>query len=564
MKRTVLFLTLALLIGIFIPSVSASAEPEEGQYIVKLREPEEDSISLMSLTELDEISQSAGLYRASSLEEIEQLGDAVEYYEEDCMATLFGLTNDTYSDRQWNLSFLSADKAWNRGYDGRNVRVAVIDSGVNSMHEDFELTDFERGSNMLDGSHDVSDDLGHGTMVCGVLAATGNNGRGIAGLCDRVTVIPIKCFSDNKQTESSYVISSIYEAVDIYDCDVINLSLGMEKDLRSMRQAIDYACEKGVIVVSAVGNNGSSVLNYPAAYDNVIGVGSVGADGIVSDFSNRNRSVFVTAPGEEIVSPGVKSSRQYRISSGTSDSAPMVTAAAVMFKQLYPNANVEDFKNLLMVTSRDAGPRGYDSAYGYGILNLDAFTKQLAGYVFPDVSGHWAQDSVSLCVGRGYFRGVSERSFMPEQVMNRAMFVTLLSRVSGDDLSGYSSSFTDVAGGSYYAQACAWGAGKGIILGDGSGAFLPDNSVTREQMATFLYRFAKNKGLVAYSPNQRVLSRFGDGGLISSYAIEGMSWAVEQGLMSGRGDNRLYPGDNATRAEVAALIERFAAYAGLK
>lgn len=563
MKKTVLILTLALFIGIFAPAVPAMAEPEGGQYIVKLKEPDGDAVSLMSLPELDEISQSAGLYRAESLEEIERLGDAVEYYEEDCEATLFGLTNDTYSDEQWNLPFLSVGRAWDRGYDGGGVRVAVIDSGVNSMHEDFELTDFERGSNMLNGSHDVSDGLGHGTMVCGVLAATGNNGKGIAGLCDRVTVIPIKCFSDDKTTDSSYVISGIYEAVDIYDCDVINLSLGMVKDLRSLRQAIDHACEKGVIVISAVGNEGNSVLNYPAAYDNVVGVGSVDADGIVSDFSNRNRSVYVTAPGEDIVAPGIRTSRQYRISSGTSDSAPMVTGAAVMFKQLYPNANVEDFKTLLRASVRDAGPRGYDTSYGYGILDLGTFTDELAGYVFPDVSGHWAENSVSLCVGRGYFRGVSERSFMPEQVMNRAMFVTLLSRVSGEDLSGYTSSFTDVPSGSYYAEACAWGAGKGIILGDGSGAFLPENSVTREQMATFLYRFAKEAGMVTYSPNQRVLSRFSDSGQISGYAREGMSWAVEQGLMSGRGGNRLAPGDNATRAEVAAMIERFAAHGGL-
>ena len=352
--------------------------------------------------------------------------------------------------------------------------------------------------------------------------------------------------------------------MDIYNCDVINLSLGMEKDLRSLRQAIDHACEKGVIVISAVGNDGNSAFNYPAAYDNVIGVGSVDTEGVVSDFSNRNRSVFVTAPGEDIVAPGYKTSRQYRISSGTSDSAPMVTGAAVMFKQLYPNANVEDFKALLRASVRDAGARGYDTSYGYGILDLGAFTDELAGYVFPDVSGHWAENSVSLCVGRGYFRGVSSRSFMPEQVMNRAMFVTLLSRVSGEELDGYTASFTDVPSGSYYALACAWGAAKGIILGDGSGAFLPENSVTREQMATFLYRFAKDMGIVVYSPNERVLSRFADSGQINGYAREGMSWAVEQGLMSGRGGNRLAPSDNATRAEVAALIERFASYAGLK
>jgi len=566
MRKTAVILSLALALGMLLPGVPARAENDtyiqkntssETGYIVKLKEPGEDEASLMALSELDEIYSGAKLYHADSLENIELLGGAVEYYEPDCEAELFALTNDPYSNTQWSLEFLGMDKAWNRGYYGRGVRVAVIDSGVFSMHEDFSGTDFDSGVNVINGSHDVSDTNGHGTAVCGILAATSNNGLGVAGLCDKVTVVPIKCFDESKKTKASYVVSALYEAVDVYDCDVINMSLGISNDLQSVREAVDYASSGGAIVVASVGNDGNSLIRYPAAYDNVIGVGAVNSGGEVSDFSNKNSSVFVTAPGENISVLSIRDSRSYASSGGTSDSAPMVSAAAAALKQLCPSADVEDFKNLLKASCTDAGDPGYDNSYGYGILNLDAFTRELAGYVFTDVDNHWAEDSVGLCVGRGYFNGMSERSFAPDQLMNRAMFITLISRLSGEDISGGTVRFSDVPPDSYYAQACAWGADRDIVQGY-DGKFMPENNVTREQMATFLYRFAKYSYLTYGVSSTAVLDSYTDSRSISPYAREAMAWAVEEGLITGRTPVQLSPLENAARAEVAALIERFA------
>lgn len=566
MRKTAVILSLVLALGMIFPGVPAGAENDtyirenvfsEAGYIVKLKEPGGDEASLLALSEMDEIYGDAMLYHADSLENIELLGGAVEYYEPDCTVELHGLTNDPYSNTQWSLEFLGMDKAWNLGYYGEGVRVAVIDSGVFSMHEDFSGADFDSGINVINGSHDVSDTNGHGTAVCGILAATSNNGLGVAGLCDKVTLVPIKCFDDSKQTKASYVVSALYEAVDVYDCDVINMSLGMSADLQSVREALDYVSSCGAIVVASVGNDGSSLIKYPAAYDNVIGVGAVNSGGEVSAFSNRNSSVFVTAPGENISVLSIRDSRSYGSSGGTSDAAPMAAAAAAALKQLCPSANVEDFKNLLKATSTDAGDPGYDSSYGYGILNLDAFTRELAGYVFTDVENHWAEDSIGLCVGRGYFNGMSERSFAPDLTMNRAMFVTLLSRLSGEDISGGTVQFSDVPPDSYYAQACAWGADRGIVEGY-DGKFMPENSVTREQMATFLYRFAKYSYLTYGVSSTAVLDGYTDSRSISQYAREAMAWAVEEGLITGRTSEQLAPLDNASRAEVATLIERFA------
>lgn len=556
MKKTALALILVMMFTIVLPVLPVQAD--SGGYVVKLKETSGEAVSLMALSELQEISREAGLFRAEDLEQVRRLGDAVEYYEPDQKARLFELPNDLYADRQWCLEFLGAPAVWKKGFKAKDVRIGVIDSGVNSMHEDFEGTAFAKGANLLDGSRDVTDNLGHGTMVSGILAAMADNGLGVAGLCDQAVIVPLKCFDTGGETDGSYIVEAIYEAVDVFDCQVINMSLGMKVHMQSMREAVDYAAEKGVIIVSAVGNTGNSDLNYPAAYDNVIGTGSVNCYGEVSDFSQKNKSVFVTAPGEELVGLGHESADDYIISSGTSDAAPIVAAAAAMLKQLDPQANGEDFKRALSVSCTDAGLPGWDPEYGYGILNLEAFVKEITGMTYPDVDGHWAEDQVSFCLGRGLFNGVSQHSYDPEGKMNRAMFVTVLSRLSGEDMSGYENDFTDVPEDSWYAAACAWGAEAKIVMGDGSGGFMPMQEVTREQMAVFLYRFAQRAGLVAGVPGQESLEDYSDSSDISGYALEAMAWAVKEGFLRGRSQDLLVPGGSASRVEVAVIINRFA------
>ena len=397
MKKTAFLLAIILLFSTVALGFTGT-DGGDGGYIVSIAAGDDGQVSLLS-SDLDVISSEAGLYRADSLVDIKKLGDSVIYYEKDCQAQLFANTNDALAGRQWDLDYLGVQSAWDKGYEGAGIRVAVIDSGVNSMHEDFAGTSFEKGLNLLDGSHDVTDKTGHGTFVSGVIAATRNNSVGIAGICDDVTIIPLKCFGDGAKTDASYIIEAIYEAVDTYKCDVINLSLGISQNLASMKAAVDYAASKGIIVVAAVGNEGTRQIFYPAAYDNVIGVGAVGKNGEVCDFSQKNSTVFVTAPGNELCSLGISARDAYMIGGGTSYATPHVVAAAVIMKQNDRTADYLDFQELLKSSSIDRGAVGYDTEYGNGELNIAAFVKALEAYsfkdigdVFPDVKNHWALD----------------------------------------------------------------------------------------------------------------------------------------------------------------------------
>ncbi|MFB0919639.1 MAG: S8 family serine peptidase [Oscillospiraceae bacterium] len=571
MKKLCVILAAVFLLSAFQPcgalesdTYTTNLDSVDG-YIVKLRESKTDAVTLLENTELTEISSDAGLYRASSLSDIKKLGDDVLYYEPDYKVKLDELPNDTYASKQWSIDYLGISSAWDAGYNGQGVKIAVIDSGVNSEHKDFEGTVFESGYNVIDGSNDVKDEYGHGTFVCGILAAARNNGTGIAGFCSQATIIPIKCFKDKPETNASYIISAIYEAVDTYQCDVINLSLGTDIDMTSMRNAVEYAAGKGVIVVAAVGNEGSAKLSYPAAYDCVIGVGSIDQSGVVASFSEKNKSVFVVAPGTKIWSLDFKTNTECLEGNGTSYSTPYVSAAAVMLKQYAPDATINDFKTLLQTSSIDGGVVGYDTSYGYGKLNIKNFIASMEkcdlrdiGTVFPDVAGHWALTSIDYCYINGLFNGVTSSSFEPETVMSRAMFVTVLSRMRGDTISGYTNSFSDVPDGSWYTQPCAWGAANGIASGIGDGNFNPAGSVTREQMAVFLYRYAILYGLTDGSSNAPMtLFSYSDKDKVSPWATAAMAWAVENNLITGRTATSLCPGDSAKRCEVATIITRF-------
>lgn len=564
MKKIGFLLILSLFLTLLTP-IAAAAETDEGAYIVKLKDNGGAAARMMASANLEEISSGAGLFRADGLKNVKALGSAVEYYEPDVMAKLFSLTNDEYSAEQWSLEYTSANVPWDKGYSGNGIRVAVIDSGVNSMHEDFEGANFQKGSNMLDGSHDVTDEHGHGTFVSGLLAAVKDNQIGIAGLCDEVEIIPIKCFGSGDETPFSYIISGIYEAVDVYNCDIINISSGANKNLTSLRQAVDYAVSKGVIIISAVGNDGTTELNYPAAYPNVVGVGAVDMNGKVASFSQKNSSVFVTAPGMRLCGIWHSGDSSYnKNGNGTSFSAPIVAAAAVFLKQYNRTADIKDFQNILISSVKDAGVVGYDTSYGYGILNFGSFATTMEEYsfssiseTFPDVAGHWAESSIEFCVNQGYFKGVTPTSFAPETIMTRGMFVTVLSRVSGEPISGYLNTFTDVPNGSYYAQPCAWGAATKIVDGTGGGTFTPEGKVTREQIAVFLYRYALIYGLCGEVSGTTALNRFTDGGAVSGYARQAVAWAVENGFITGRTNTTIVPGDGAKRAEITAILQRF-------
>ena len=183
-------------------------------------------------------------------------------------------------------------------------------------------------------------------------------------------------------------------------------------------------------------------------------------------------------------------------------------------------------------------------------------TFEQAPLPFPDVAeGDWFYDAVRYAYETGLMDGVGDSLFAPNSETTRAQLVTILYRLAGEPEPGGDSGFSDVAAGIWYTDAVAWAAANGIVNGVSETEFAPGKDITREQLATILFRYAESKG---YDVSTRAdLSAYPDADQIQSYAAESVAWAVAEGLIQGFEDNTLRPAGNATRAQIATILMRF-------
>ena len=179
----------------------------------------------------------------------------------------------------------------------------------------------------------------------------------------------------------------------------------------------------------------------------------------------------------------------------------------------------------------------------------------MEGLPFVDVApGEWYYDAVDFVYRNGLMNGIDSAVFSPNTTTTRGMIVTILYRFDGTAAAG-ASGFTDVPEDQYYTSPVAWAAANGIVTGYGDGRFGPNDTITRQQMAAILYRYAQYRG---YDVTARAnLSGYQDAGQVESYAADAMSWANAEGLISGMDATTLAPGGFATRAQVATILMRF-------
>jgi hypothetical protein len=276
----------------------------------------------------------------------------------------------------------------------RDMIVAVVDSGLDTSHEDiaknilvnekecdggripFRPKDDKDGNGYKgdcmgwnltvggDGDNQVDDDLGHGTHVAGIIAAEIGNGVGISGVAPRIKILPIKVTAqrDAANAMTNRAAKAILYAIKM-KADVINFSLGwpISADAEFLRQSFAEARKAGITIVAAAGNNTSAAPVYPCSYEGVICVGAVTLSGEVANFSNYGGHVDVMAPGEEILSlypkamePDIFSVKGYEIKNGTSQAAPYVSAQAAILKALIPNATPDEIQARLISTTKAA------------------------------------------------------------------------------------------------------------------------------------------------------------------------------------------------------------------
>ena len=188
--------------------------------------------------------------------------------------------------------------------------------------------------------------------------------------------------------------------------------------------------------------------------------------------------------------------------------------------------------------------------------NQDTVSGGKASEVYKDVSADsWYEKPVSFVTEKNLFKGVSETEFAPDAEMTRAMLVTVLFRLENPEVSENDNTFADVDKSEWYADAVAWAAKFGVVSGISETEFAPNSSITREQMAVIIYRYAVLKGY--NTETKSTLSNFSDGGEISEYAVKAIEWANGEEIIMGVSDTSISPKSTATRAQVAAILMRF-------
>ena len=256
----------------------------------------------------------------------------VEFVEPDFIAKAIFTPNDPSFGKQWGMVKIQAPEAWNITQGSSVVKIAILDTGIDQNHEDLAAKivvnkNFTRNPT-------VDDKYGHGTHVAGIAAAITNNGKGVAGVGFNSKLMNVKVLSDTGTGYYSWIANGIIWAAN-NGAKVINLSLGGSSSSDTLKNAVNYAWNKGCVLVAAAGNDNTSAPLYPAYYDNCIAVAATDQNDTKASFSNYGVWVDVAAPGVSIYSTMPNHRNQigilnYGVLSGTSMSTPHVTGMAAL------------------------------------------------------------------------------------------------------------------------------------------------------------------------------------------------------------------------------------------
>lgn len=318
--------------------------------------------------------------------------------------------NDPYYGLQWGLDKINCPGAWKYTTGSDSVVVAVVDSGVDLDHPDLHAQ-LLPGYNMVDivGQSPIpgwnwngrfhtrdanpQDEVGHGTHVAGIIAAMTNNNTGVAGVTWLCKILPVRVLAQIVRTSDGTVsasgISSDIAAGIIWaaghGAHIINLSFGGFQDNFEEEDAVKYAVAKGCLVVAAMGNDGTSIPVFPAAFPDVVAVGALNQSDKRPSWSNIGSHISLVAPGVDIFS--TYWDNNYKCEDGTSMAAPHVSGVAALVKSCDLSLTASEIAQILRDTSHriSDGSSGTvpNDYYGYGLVDACAAVEFALSNISP-------------------------------------------------------------------------------------------------------------------------------------------------------------------------------------
>ncbi len=282
--------------------------------------------------------------------------------------------NDPAFPEQYALAAIHAVQGWSTENGSRNIRIAILDTGVDLNHPD--LSDqLLPGYDIYNFDADPQDDHGHGTAVAGIAAATTNNGIGMAGVGWQVQIMPVKVLGSSGSGTYGDVAAGIMWAAS-QGAQVINMSLGGASPSFTLEFAVNYAASKGILLVAASGNNGNEGVLYPARYPQVIAVGATDQANKRASFSTFGPEVDVAAPGVQVYTTALGGG--YAKRSGTSFSSPHVSGLAGLLFSMPGQVTAGQVRAAIESGTLDTEQPGWDPYTGSGLIQVDAAMAAIA------------------------------------------------------------------------------------------------------------------------------------------------------------------------------------------
>lgn len=300
-----------------------------------------------------------------------------------CKVKIYDLLNDAYKELLWGHMYIKCENIFSRTREEelKIVKIAIIDSGLDIKHEDFR-SDY-KGYNFVSDSADITDSIGHGTRVTGIIAAEKNNGIGVAGIANGAQVFPLKVVDINGIALMNNIENALRWAID-NEVTLVNISLNEEMQANNVSERWFYnsqhgrieellkeALNKDIIVVAPIGNKKDGLMGFPAEFPGVVSVGSYGINMenycvTFSEFNAQYEENTVFAPGEYIFTTDLANS--YLYDSGTSFACAYVTASFALLKAKSKNTTTSlEIKKLLV----DALDTVEDRNRIFKIINVD-------------------------------------------------------------------------------------------------------------------------------------------------------------------------------------------------
>ncbi len=373
--------------------------------------------------------------------------DDVEYAELNPIISIGAAPDDPSYNQQWSLSTIEAPLAWDICQGGNEVVVAIIDTGVDYDHRDLQgnlwVNESERngvagvdddgngyvddvyGYDFFSNSGDPMDDHGHGTHCAGIVAAVGNNGLDVAGVCWKARIMSLKVLGSDGDGSAGDAVPAVYYAV-ANGADIISGSWGATEGSDALKDAVAYAYSQGVIVIAAAGNEGDKVPYYPAAYPNVLAVAATDPSDHRWYSSNYGDWVDLAAPGRDILSLGLTSDGQMTArKTGTSMAAPHVSGACALLLSANPLLTCDEVQEIITTTGDPIAAGICSSNSRLNVYEALRAAIPSAGFIRLDQERYGQESRVGIFLADWDLRSVGQQVVLVESGSGDEEIVTL-------------------------------------------------------------------------------------------------------------------------------------------